>query len=212
MPRNAEVIRQWSILKELEASYRKREVASWGRLNWEFHRSLYVAAGRVKTLAILQGINLQTDRYVRLHLSLTGELDAAEKEHRQILRLCEQRDVEKAVSYVKKHIVNASRDLLEALWAAGAKVRAYDPVAMGEAGRLYGQRDDLALVEHAEAALEGADALVIVTEWQEFRSPDFDTIRDRLSHPVIFDGRNIYDPGLVKNFGLKYFGIGRTSA
>jgi DNA-binding GntR family transcriptional regulator len=112
---NANIAHAHSILKELEESYRKREVASWGRLNWEFHRSLYVAAGRVKTLAILQGINVQTDRYVRLHLSLTGELDAAEKEHRQILRLCEQRDVEKAVSYVKKHIVNASRDLLEAL-------------------------------------------------------------------------------------------------
>ena len=102
-----------------------------------------------------------------------------------------------------------ARELMEALWGAGAKVRAYDPVAMGEAERIYGKRDDLALVPDAEAALHGADALAIITEWQEFRSPDFETIRDSLSNPVIFDGRNIYDPALVKTFGLKYFGIGR---
>jgi UDPglucose 6-dehydrogenase len=102
-----------------------------------------------------------------------------------------------------------ARDLLEALWGAGAKVRAYDPVAMSEVKRIYGQRDDLALVSDAEAALTGADALAVVTEWQEFRSPDFDTIRTRLSHPAIFDGRNIYDPTLLKSFGLQYFGIGR---
>ena len=104
-----------------------------------------------------------------------------------------------------------ARELMEALWAAGANVRAYDPVAMGEAERIYGQRDDLKLVADATAALDGADALAIITEWQEFRSPDFDTIRDKLSNPVIFDGRNIYDPGLVKSFGLQYFGIGRNS-
>jgi len=102
-----------------------------------------------------------------------------------------------------------ARDLMEALWAAGASVRAYDPVAMDEARRIYGARKDLALVANLEQALEGADALAILTEWQEFRSPDFDTIRDRLRHPVIFDGRNIYDPALVKSFGLKYFGVGR---
>jgi UDPglucose 6-dehydrogenase len=102
-----------------------------------------------------------------------------------------------------------ARELMEALWGAGAKVRAYDPVAMTEAERIYGLRDDLALVNHAETALEGADALAILTEWQEFRSPDFDTILDRLSHGVIFDGRNLYDPALVKSFGLQYFGIGR---
>ena len=104
-----------------------------------------------------------------------------------------------------------ARELMEALWAAGAKVRAYDPVAMGEAGRIYGQRDDLELVQDAEAALDGADALAIITEWQEFRSPDFETIRDKLSNPVIFDGRNIYDPATVRSFGIKYFGIGRQS-
>ncbi|HSW34349.1 MAG TPA: UDP-glucose/GDP-mannose dehydrogenase family protein [Steroidobacteraceae bacterium] len=102
-----------------------------------------------------------------------------------------------------------ARDLLEALWAAGAKVRAYDPVAMGEAGRIYGERPDLALVDSAEAALDGADALALVTEWQEFRSPDFDLIRDSLSRKVIFDGRNLYDPAMVKSFRLTYHGIGR---
>ena len=102
-----------------------------------------------------------------------------------------------------------SRELMEALWAEGAMVRAYDPVAMNEARRIYGDRADLTLVASAEAALEGADALAIVTEWQEFRSPDFELIRDRLSTPVIFDGRNLYDPALVKSFGLRYHGIGR---
>jgi UDPglucose 6-dehydrogenase len=102
-----------------------------------------------------------------------------------------------------------ARDLIEALWAAGASVRAYDPVAMGEARRIYGERSDLVFAEDAEQALNGADALAIVTEWQEFRSPDFELIRDRLRHPVIFDGRNIYDPALVVSFGLRYFGVGR---
>jgi UDPglucose 6-dehydrogenase len=102
-----------------------------------------------------------------------------------------------------------ARELMEALWGAGAKVRAYDPVAMGEAGRIYGERADLAFVADAEAALDGADALAIMTEWQEFRSPDFETIHDKLSNAVIFDGRNIYDPALVRSFDIKYFGIGR---
>jgi len=102
-----------------------------------------------------------------------------------------------------------SRDLMEALWNAGAKVRAYDPVAMDEARRMYGSRQDLALATGAEEALDGADVLAILTEWQEFRSPDFETIRDRLRHPAIFDGRNLYEPALVQSFGLRYFGIGR---
>jgi UDPglucose 6-dehydrogenase len=102
-----------------------------------------------------------------------------------------------------------SRALLDALWGAGAKVRAYDPVAREEAERIYGSRADLALVDSSTEALRGADALAIVTEWQEFRSPDFDTIKAELTHPVIFDGRNLYDPGFVKRFGLKYYAIGR---
>jgi UDPglucose 6-dehydrogenase len=106
----------------------------------------------------------------------------------------------------------SSRDLLEALWKAGARARAYDPVAMKEAQRIYGDRADLVLCDSAEAALEGADALVIVTEWREFRSPDFERIKAALKTPVIFDGRNIYDPTLLKRFGLEYYGVGRGAS
>jgi len=102
-----------------------------------------------------------------------------------------------------------SRELMERLWEAGAKVRAYDPVAAHETGRIYGDRKDLVLVEHALDALVDADALVIVTEWQEFRSPDFEHIKATLREPVIFDGRNLYDPAFVKQFGLAYYAIGR---
>jgi UDPglucose 6-dehydrogenase len=102
-----------------------------------------------------------------------------------------------------------SRSLMEALWAAGAHVRAYDPVAMDEARRIYGERADLVLAKSAKEALSGADALAIVTEWQEFRSPDFETIKSELSHPAVFDGRNLYDPAFVQRFGLKYYAIGR---
>jgi len=84
-----------------------------------------------------------------------------------------------------------SRTLMEALWEAGARVRAYDPVAAAEAQRLYGNRTDLKIVENSSDALQGADALAIVTEWQEFRSPDFELIKNRLSHPAIFDGREL---------------------
>lgn len=102
-----------------------------------------------------------------------------------------------------------SRTLLEALWATGAKVRAYDPVALEEAHRIYGDRSDLELVKSATEALRGADALAIVTEWQEFRSPDFELMASQLHRKVIFDGRNLYDPGFLKRFGLKYYAIGR---
>ena len=103
----------------------------------------------------------------------------------------------------------ASRVLMEALWEAGAKVQAYDPVAMHETGRIYGERADLKLVNSAQDALKGADALAIVTEWQEFRSPDVDLIKSSLAHPVIFDGRNLYDPAFVKSYGCAYYAIGR---
>jgi len=102
-----------------------------------------------------------------------------------------------------------SRTLLESLWAAGAKVRAYDPVAHEEAHRIYGERPDLELVKSANEALQGADALAIATEWQEFRSPDFELIASQLGKKAIFDGRNLYDPAFVKRFGLKYYAIGR---
>src|SRR5262245_20704548 len=102
-----------------------------------------------------------------------------------------------------------SRALMEELWSHGAKVQAYDPVAMNEARRTFGERPDLSLVKNAEAALAGADALAIVTEWQEFRSPDFDTIKARLKTPTIFDGRNLYDPSYLARLGITYYGIGR---
>jgi UDPglucose 6-dehydrogenase len=115
-----------------------------------------------------------------------------------------------------------SRVLMEALWAAGARVRAYDPVAMGEARRLYADRlgdgsgdpavAPLTLCASAPEALEGADTLAIATEWQEFRSPDFDLLRERLSAPVIFDGRNLYDPALMARLGFTYYGIGRGAS
>ena len=102
-----------------------------------------------------------------------------------------------------------SRVLMEALWAAGASVRAYDPAAEEEVGRIYGERPDLCLCDTAEGALAGADALVLVTEWSVFRSPDFDEVKRLLKAPVIFDGRNIYDPEFLTEKGFRYYGIGR---
>ena len=103
-----------------------------------------------------------------------------------------------------------SRVLMEALWAAGAKVQAFDPKAMYKAQCLYGQRKDLKLTRTKEAALIGADVLTIVTEWQEFRAPDFDKIAATLRHPVIFDGRNLYNPDILAAHGIDYFSIGRA--
>lgn len=102
-----------------------------------------------------------------------------------------------------------SRVLMEALWKAGAQVRAYDPEAMDEAQRIYGTRDDLALCGTKEACLKNADALVIVTEWQNFKAPDFDLIRSMLNSPVIFDGRNLYNPKRMQQKGFSYYTIGR---
>jgi UDPglucose 6-dehydrogenase len=106
----------------------------------------------------------------------------------------------------------ASRVLMEALWAAGAKVQAYDPEAMEETQRIYGDRDDLTLAGTKEAALRGADALVVMTEWQAFRAPDFDLIAERLCARVVFDGRNLYDPGRMAKKGFAYYAIGRGRA
>ncbi len=102
-----------------------------------------------------------------------------------------------------------SRTLLEGLWRVGASVRAYDPEAMDEARRVFGERDDLTLCTTPAEALEGADALIVVTEWKAFWSPDFAEVAARLRDKAIFDGRNIYDPVAVEAAGLAYYGIGR---
>lgn len=102
-----------------------------------------------------------------------------------------------------------SRTFMEDVWRSGGRIRAYDPVAHDEARRLYAERDDLVVCERREATLDGADALAIVTEWNEFRSPDFDDLEARLTTPVIFDGRNLFDPDAMARMGFDYFGIGR---
>ncbi len=102
-----------------------------------------------------------------------------------------------------------SRALMEALWQAGAQVQAYDPVAGEEAKRIYGEREDLILVENPEAAVKDADALAVVTEWRIFQSPDFDEIKQLLKQPVVIDGRNIYDPEMLRQKGFAYYCIGR---
>jgi len=102
-----------------------------------------------------------------------------------------------------------SRTLIELLLKAGAHIQAYDPVAGAEAQRLYAGVAGFTLAKNAYDAARGADALAIVTEWQEFRSPDFERLRELLKSPVIFDGRNLYDPAMVSRFGLTYYAIGR---
>jgi len=102
-----------------------------------------------------------------------------------------------------------SRTMLEALWAMGASVSAYDPAAMEETRRIYGERADLLLVDSPMDALKGADALLIVTEWKVFRSPNFDTMKSLLKTPLIFDGRNLYEPQAMREMGFDYLPIGR---
>lgn len=102
-----------------------------------------------------------------------------------------------------------SRVVLAELFERGATVTAYDPVAMEEARRIFGDESRLSYAENPMAALQGAEALIIVTEWKEFRSPDFDRIKATLKTPVIFDGRNLYEPSLVQQAGLDYDRIGR---
>jgi len=102
-----------------------------------------------------------------------------------------------------------SRVLMEAIWAAGGRVQAHDPVAMDECRRIYGERPDLVYAETPEEALTDADALAVVTEWNLYRSPDFETVKQKLKQAVIFDGRNIYDPNRLREMGFHYYGIGR---
>jgi len=99
--------------------------------------------------------------------------------------------------------------LIRLLRKDGARVQAYDPIAAAEAQRIYAGEAGFTLARNAYQAAEGADALAIVTEWQEFRSPDFDRLREVLKNPVIFDGRNLYDPAMVSRLGFTYYAIGR---
>jgi len=102
-----------------------------------------------------------------------------------------------------------SRNLIEALWQHGARVQAYDPVAMDETRRIYGPRADLALASNKYSVLEGADALAICTEWQQFRAPDFDEMASLLRARVIADGRNLYPPERLRAAGWHYYSVGR---
>ncbi len=103
-----------------------------------------------------------------------------------------------------------SRVVVTELTRRGARVQAYDPVAMDEARRVMGDTTGFTLLGSAQAALEGADALLIVTEWREFRTPDFDGIKAALKQPLILDGRNLYEPELMLSMGIDYVGIGRS--
>lgn len=102
-----------------------------------------------------------------------------------------------------------SRVIIQELFRRGATVSAYDPVAMQESERIFGDEPRLTYAGRPKSALEGADALIVVTEWKEFRSPDFDAVKARLREPVIFDGRNIYEPALMRSLGIEYHGVGR---
>lgn len=102
-----------------------------------------------------------------------------------------------------------SRVIVEQLSRRGATLQVYDPVAMAEGKRVLAGTPRLHFVDHQSAALEGADALLIVTEWKEFRTPDFDHIKATLKQPLVLDGRNLYDPALMREFGIDYVGVGR---
>ncbi|MCF8216231.1 MAG: UDP-glucose/GDP-mannose dehydrogenase family protein [Chlorobium sp.] len=104
-----------------------------------------------------------------------------------------------------------SRRVMEELWNEGASVRVYDPVAIEEAMRIYGERENLHYAANADEAVIGADALAIITEWLMFRSPDFDMIKRELREPLIFDGRNIYNPEFMEQSGFIYYSIGRRT-
>ncbi len=102
-----------------------------------------------------------------------------------------------------------SRVVMEGLWAKGATVTAHDPVAMKETKRIYGERANLRYAETPLDALQDADALIIVTEWKAYKSPDFDAVKSKLKNAIIFDGRNLFEPTYIKTLGIEYYGIGR---
>jgi len=104
-----------------------------------------------------------------------------------------------------------SRVIIDGLLARGAKIKAFDPVATEEASHLYADNESVSFCTDLYQATEGADALVLVTEWKTFRSPDFARLKDQLGDSVIFDGRNIYDPAALEKLGFKYYGIGRSN-
>jgi DNA-binding GntR family transcriptional regulator len=103
------------VLDQLERAYVEGEVGAWGELNWQFHRSLYVAADRVQTMALVQTVNIQTDRYIRLQLLLTNAIEGAEADHRELLRLCAARDVDAAVAFLWEHIREAGANLVRVI-------------------------------------------------------------------------------------------------
>ena len=104
----------------------------------------------------------------------------------------------------------ACQIIIPGIIARGAAVVAYDPVAMPQARKTFAGLPRMEFSESPQAALDGADCLVIITEWKEFRSPDFEDVKRRLRTPVIIDGRNLYEPSMVRSYGLEYSGIGRT--
>jgi DNA-binding GntR family transcriptional regulator len=104
-----------AILADLEASYDQGDMANWGGLNWAFHQRLYLPSRRVRTLAILDAINLQIERYIRVHLVMTGGLEAAQQEHRELLRLCALREGDRAAAFLKEHVLSAGRTLVAGL-------------------------------------------------------------------------------------------------
>jgi DNA-binding GntR family transcriptional regulator len=116
-----------AILVQLEASFAGQDAANWGRLNWAFHRRLYSPADRVRTLAIVQGINLQTERYIRVHLVMTDGLAEAEAGHRELLRLCALRQSDQAVAFLREHILGAGRSLVTGLRSHRAAVDSAPP-------------------------------------------------------------------------------------
>ena len=101
--------------------------------------------------------------------------------------------------------------LIDELLERNARVRCFDPVAVGAARKKFGARAGLEFCGSSLDAVDGADALVVVTEWQEFRSPDFTALKARLKTPAVFDGRNLYDPAVMKSLGLEYYPIGRKT-